>query len=167
MMNLRSRRSSLGYERSLGTSPFSFPSTQTRKQIAAFHLEEAFIFHPTPHSTLQDYYKDGKLDDKIHAFAPFGYLDFIALMAQAKMVFTDSGGIQEETTVLNIPCITLRDTTERPITLTRGTNVLVHNDPARIIAEAERVLAGKQRTGHCPDIWDGHTAERIVQILTG
>ena len=79
---------------------------------------------------------------------------------------TDSGGIQEETTVLNIPCITLRDTTERPITLTQGTNVLVNNDPKKIISETTIILKGKAKPGTCPDIWDGHTAERIVKILT-
>ena len=86
-------------------------------------------------------------------------------MAHAKIVLTDSGGIQEETTVLNIPCITLRDTTERPITLTEGTNVLVHDDPHKIVAEVTKVLEGKARQGTCPSIWDGHTAERIVEVL--
>jgi UDP-N-acetylglucosamine 2-epimerase (non-hydrolysing) len=79
---------------------------------------------------------------------------------------TDSGGIQEETTVLDIPCITLRDTTERPITLTEGTNVLVHNDPHKIKAEFSKALEVNLKKGKCPDIWDGHTAERIVKILT-
>jgi UDP-N-acetylglucosamine 2-epimerase (non-hydrolysing) len=88
------------------------------------------------------------------------------LMAQAAVVLTDSGGIQEETTVLNIPCITLRDTTERPITLTEGTNVLVHNDPDKIVAEVQKVLDGRARGSRCPSLWDGHTAERIVAILT-
>jgi UDP-N-acetylglucosamine 2-epimerase (non-hydrolysing) len=86
-------------------------------------------------------------------------------MAHAKVVLTDSGGIQEETTVLDIPCITLRDTTERPITLTEGTNVLVANDAEKIISEVEKVLSGNRRRSRVPSIWDGHTAERIVQIL--
>jgi len=102
---------------------------------------------------------------KIHCFEPLGYLDFLNLMAHAKIVLTDSGGIQEETTLLNIPCITLRDTTERPITLTQGTNVLVHDDPQKILAEVTRILDGHQRQGTCPLIWDGHTAERIVEVL--
>ena len=67
--------------------------------------------------------------------------------------------------MLNIPCITLRDTTERPITLTEGTNVLVKDDPERIVEEVEKILAGQGRKGSCPGIWDGHTAERIVNIL--
>ena len=101
----------------------------------------------------------------IYLANPFGYLDFLNLMAHAKIVLTDSGGIQEETTVLNIPCITLRDTTERPSTLTEGTNVLVKDDPERIVEEVEKILAGNGRKGTCPKIWDGHTAERIVNIL--
>jgi UDP-N-acetylglucosamine 2-epimerase len=102
---------------------------------------------------------------KIHCFDPLGYLEFLNLMAHAKVVLTDSGGIQEETTVLNVPCITLRDSTERPITLTEGTNVLVHDDPQKIVAEVNKVLEGQGRQGRCPAIWDGHTAERIVSIL--
>jgi UDP-N-acetylglucosamine 2-epimerase (non-hydrolysing) len=86
-------------------------------------------------------------------------------MANAKIVLTDSGGIQEETTVLNVPCITFRDTTERPITLTEGTNVLVHDDPEKVVAEVTKILNGYERHGKCPPIWDGHTAERIVSIL--
>jgi len=86
-------------------------------------------------------------------------------MANAKVVLTDSGGIQEETTVLGIPCITLRDTTERPITLTQGTNVLARNDPQEIIRETAKILEGKERKGNRPPFWHGHTAERIVRIL--
>jgi UDP-N-acetylglucosamine 2-epimerase (non-hydrolysing) len=114
----------------------------------------------------EQYYEDGVLRRKIHCFKPLGYLDFLNLMAHAKVVLTDSGGIQEETTVLDIPCITLRDTTERPITLTEGTNVLVHNDPQKIILEVEKILDGNRKRSRCPSIWDGHTAERIVKILT-
>jgi UDP-N-acetylglucosamine 2-epimerase (non-hydrolysing) len=94
-----------------------------------------------------------------------GYLEFLNLIAHAKIVLTDSGGIQEETTVLNIPCITLRDTTERPITITEGTNVLVHDDPEKIVTEVGKILDGKPRQGSCPTIWDGHTADRIVNVL--
>lgn len=78
---------------------------------------------------------------------------------------TDSGGIQEETTVLRIPCITFRDTTERPVTLTQGTNVLAWNDTQRIIDEALKVLNGKEKKGNCPELWDGKAAERIVKVL--
>lgn len=79
---------------------------------------------------------------------------------------TDSGGIQEETTVLDIPCLTLRSTTERPITITQGTNTLIENDSERIIAEAFKILDAKGKKGSCPKLWDGKTAERIVEHLT-
>jgi UDP-N-acetylglucosamine 2-epimerase (non-hydrolysing) len=97
---------------------------------------------------------------------PLGYLDFLNLMMNARFVLTDSGGIQEETTVLGIPCLTLRNTTERPITIMHGTNTLVWNDTKKIIKEANMILKGKGKNGHCPDLWDGRTAERIVRILT-
>ncbi len=96
---------------------------------------------------------------------PLGYLDFLKLEMNAKFVLTDSGGIQEETTVLNIPCLTLRNTTERPITLTQGTNTLVWNDTEKIITEAFKILDGKGKKGSCPELWDGRAAERIVEIL--
>ena len=128
-------------------------------------MESSFQFHPSPDIKSDVYFEGGALKRKIHCFDPLGYLDFLNLMAHAKVVLTDSGGIQEETTVLNIPCITLRDTTERPITLTEGTNVLVHNDPEKIVAEVRKVLSGQRRQSQCPSLWDGHTAERIVAIL--
>ena len=87
-------------------------------------------------------------------------------MMSAALVMTDSGGIQEETTAMNIPCLTLRNTTERPITVTQGTNTLVGDDRARVIEEAFRILDGKGKKGSCPDLWDGKAAERIVEILS-
>jgi len=146
--------------------PIIFPMhPRTRKQVKFFGMEYAFEFHSSVELSKENYYQNGTLKKKIHCFEPLGYLDFLNLMAQAKIVLTDSGGIQEETTVLNIPCITLRDTTERPITLTEGTNVLVHHDEEKIVSEAIKILDGKKRQGKCPAIWDGHTAERIVEIL--
>jgi UDP-N-acetylglucosamine 2-epimerase (non-hydrolysing) len=96
---------------------------------------------------------------------PLGYLEFVDLMMHARLVLTDSGGIQEETTILGVPCLTLRENTERPITVTQGTNVLVGTDPARIVAAAQNVLAGHSQAGGVPELWDGHAAERIVAIL--
>ena len=84
---------------------------------------------------------------------------------QAKLVLTDSGGIQEETTTLGVPCLTLRENTERPITISQGTNVLVGTDPGKIVAAARDTLAGKGIAGRIPPLWDGHTAKRIVDIL--
>ena len=146
--------------------PILFPvHPRTAKQVKAFGMEGSFQFHSSPDIKPEDYFEGKALKRKIHCFDPLGYLDFLNLMAHAKVVLTDSGGIQEETTVLNIPCITLRDTTERPITLTEGTNVLVHNDPEKIVAEVKKVLGGQTRVSQCPSLWDGHTAERIVAIL--
>jgi len=146
--------------------PILFPiHPRTKKQIAAFRLEEAFIFHASPDISPDTDKADNYGNGKIHCFEPLGYIDFLSLMAHAKIVFTDSGGIQEETTVLNIPCVTIRDTTERPITLTEGTNVLVGDDPEKIFLEAKQVLNGHARQGRCPAFWDGKTAERIVNIL--
>ena len=85
----------------------------------------------------------------------------------AKFVITDSGGIHEETTVLNIPCLTLRDTTERPVTISRGTNVLVGTDAGKIIEDASRILGSKPKSASRIELWDGMTAEMIVDVLTG
>ena len=97
---------------------------------------------------------------------PLSYPDFLKLMMGAALVMTDSGGIQEETTAMDIPCLTLRNNTERPITVTQGTNTLVGKDGARVIEEAFRILDGKGKKGSCPDLWDGKAAERIVEILS-
>ncbi|NUQ36451.1 MAG: UDP-N-acetylglucosamine 2-epimerase (non-hydrolyzing) [Caldilineales bacterium] len=96
---------------------------------------------------------------------PLGYLDFLHAMANAQLVMTDSGGIQEETTALGIPCLTLREETERPITVLEGTNVVIGNDPSRLLAEAYQILCGNGKTGRIPELWDGHAATRIAQIL--
>ena len=113
---------------------------------------------------------DGRTDCQVgpHGFyclEPLGYRDFLALMANATLVLTDSGGIQEETTILGIPCLTLRETTERPITVERGTNVIVGTDPERIVAEARCALAGDVKTNQPIELWDGKTALRILDIL--
>jgi len=96
---------------------------------------------------------------------PLGYLEFLRLLADAKLVLTDSGGVQEETTVLGVPCLTLRTNTERPVTVTQGTNIIVGQDPARIRKAALAVLAGESKKGQVPDLWDGTTAKRIVDVL--
>ena len=97
---------------------------------------------------------------------PLGYLDFLNLMMHARLVLTDSGGIQEETTFLGVPCLTLRENTERPVTITHGTNRLVPLSAQRIIGETENVLRnGKVETSQIPPLWDGKAAQRIVEIL--
>ena len=96
---------------------------------------------------------------------PLGYLDFVGLVADARLVLTDSGGIQEETTVLGVPCLTLRESTERPITVTSGTNTVVGTDPERIVEEALTILEGAPRPARIPELWDGRAGERIVERL--
>jgi UDP-N-acetylglucosamine 2-epimerase (non-hydrolysing) len=96
---------------------------------------------------------------------PVGYLDFLCLLSKASLVLTDSGGIQEETTVLGVPCLTLRENTERPVTISEGTNLLVGSDPEKIVAAARDILAGKRKVGRVPPLWDGKAAQRIVEIL--
>lgn len=106
-------------------------------------------------------------NSKLLIMEPMGYLDFLHLNMQAKMVLTDSGGLQEETTVLGIPCITMRENTERPITCEMGTNVVVGNRKERILEAAKNVFEGNIRKGIVPEKWDGKAAERIVEVLRG
>ena len=96
---------------------------------------------------------------------PLGYLDFIALMSRARLVLTDSGGIQEETTILGVPCLTLRETTERPVTVTHGTNRVIGTDAGRILNEALWTLDQPPRPIGSPPLWDGQAAARVVKIL--
>jgi UDP-N-acetylglucosamine 2-epimerase (non-hydrolysing) len=103
---------------------------------------------------------------QIRLTEPLGYLDFLKLLCYARLVLTDSGGLQEETTVLGVPCLTLRNNTERPITVEQGTNQLVGLDAERIIASGLRVLADPPPSRRTPELWDGKAATRIVDILT-
>jgi UDP-N-acetylglucosamine 2-epimerase (non-hydrolysing) len=103
----------------------------------------------------------------LRSLPPLGYLDFLRLTSQSRLVLTDSGGLQEETTWLGIPCVTLRENTERPITLTEGTNVLAGSDPERIVAAARAGLARTASRHRVPELWDGHTAPRIADVFDG
>jgi UDP-N-acetylglucosamine 2-epimerase (non-hydrolysing) len=97
---------------------------------------------------------------------PLGYLDFQSLTSQAKVIVTDSGGLQEESTALGIPCLTMRPNTERPITVEEGTSTLVGNDPDQLRSCLQAVLNGAYKQGRCPALWDGHAAERIAAVLS-
>lgn len=101
----------------------------------------------------------------IYIIPPLSYLEFLYLMDSAKLVLTDSGGIQEETTVLGIPCLTLRENTERPITIKEGTNILVGSNKDKIIKESFTILNDKGKTGKIPEFWDGKASQRILNIL--
>jgi UDP-N-acetylglucosamine 2-epimerase (non-hydrolysing) len=105
------------------------------------------------------------LPRKLRLVPPLGYRENVGLVADARLVLTDSGGLQEETTVLGVPCLTLRESTERPITIEQGTNLLVGSAPARIVAAARAVLLGGRRPSQVPPLWDGRAAERIVDAL--
>jgi UDP-N-acetylglucosamine 2-epimerase (non-hydrolysing) len=140
--------------------PIIFPAhPRTLKQIQETDLGDYFVDHflegPEPW--------DSRV--RIRLVPPLGYLDFLQLTSRAKVVLTDSGGVQEETTILGVPCITLRENTERPVTLQNGTNVLVGANPDKIIAEFSRVLQGTRPVPAPPHFWDGQAAKRIVQIL--
>ena len=140
--------------------PLVFPAhPRTLKQIQEADLGDYFVDHfvdrPEPW--------DSRV--RIRLLPPLGYLDFLELMSLARVVLTDSGGIQEETTILGVPCITLRDHTERPVTVTHGTNVLVGSDCKKIIEEFTRVGQGLRAVPSAPQLWDGHAARRIIRIL--
>lgn len=124
-----------------------------------------FAVHPRTKANLQKFHLSGKLDENIITTEPIGYIDFLALVSQSSLVITDSGGIQEETTFLRVPCITVRDTTERPITVELGTNYLIGRNFDKIIEVYKDVLSGNAKKGMIPPLWDGHTAERIVKII--
>jgi UDP-N-acetylglucosamine 2-epimerase (non-hydrolysing) len=127
-----------------------------------------FPLHPRTRARLEAFGLPETLRDlrRIHTIDPLSYLDFIGLLADAALALTDSGGVQEETTILGVPCLTLRECTERPITVTLGTNAVVGTDAKRILPAAYRALAGDWPRGAVPEGWDGHAAERIAAVLT-
>jgi len=132
------------------------------KKIAA-DLPLVFPMHPRTRKQMEAFGLDAGSDIKL--LPPLSYMEFLNLWKDAALVLTDSGGLQEETTALGVSCITLRDNTERPVTVTEGTNVLVGSDPARIAAAVRDVLSGGGHAGRCPALWDGHAADRIVSTL--
>jgi UDP-N-acetylglucosamine 2-epimerase (non-hydrolysing) len=125
-------------------------------------LPVVFPVHPRTAKSLREL--DGQIPS-MHYVDPQGYLEFNYLVKHAKGVITDSGGITEETTVMGIPCMTLRDSTERPETVTVGTNELIGTDPAKLAPAMARLMSGQWKKGGIPELWDGKTAERIVAEL--
>lgn len=132
------------------------------KELSA-DLPVIFPMHPRTRSNLERFGID--LGKKIILVGPQAYMPFLNLWKDATMVLTDSGGLQEETTALGVPCITIRENTERPVTVDEGSNVLAGTDPVRIIAEVRKVLRGEGKQGRRPHLWDGKAAERIVEVL--
>jgi UDP-N-acetylglucosamine 2-epimerase (non-hydrolysing) len=132
-----------------GKLPLLFPvHPRTRERLRAFGLEPLLAS-----------------SSGLKLIEPQGYLPFLDLMQNARLVLTDSGGIQEETTILGIPCLTLRENTERPVTISEGTNQLVGSDPDRIVAATDEIRSSGPVQARRPELWDGHAAERIVKVL--
>lgn len=128
-------------------------------------LEVIFPVHPRTRQRLNTLGL-APISQKLHLLDPQPYLAFLAMQQGAAIVLTDSGGIQEETTFLNVPCLTLRENTERPITVTMGTNQLVGRDIPRMKTEVRRILAGERKTASSIPLWDGHAAVRIADSIT-
>src|SRR5262249_2293750 len=129
--------------------PLVFPvHPRTRQKLAQFGLAARVAAQP-----------------RLRLVDPVGYLDFLQLMAHARVVLTDSGGIQEETTILGVPCLTLRENTERPVTVELGTNRIVGQQPDRILAAYREVISGRGITRRTPPLWDGSAAGRIVAVV--
>jgi len=143
--------------------------------VLSVKLPVFFPVHPRSMERIREFGLSGYLTEEksstprrgIVPLSPLGYLDFLCLMDQARLILTDSGGIQEETTILGVPCLTLRDSTERPVTVEQGTNQIVGRDRGKILAAASRVLGGERRPVHVPELWDGHASQRILKVLLG
>ena len=132
------------------------------REISA-DLPLIFPVHPRTRGNLEQFGID--LGNRVTLAEPQSYMAFLNLWKDAAVVLTDSGGLQEETTALGVPCVTIRENTERPVTVDEGSNVLAGTDPARIVAEAKKVLRGDGKRGRRPHLWDGRAAERIVCVL--
>ncbi len=130
-------------------------------------LPVVFPIHPRTRARIRAAKLEALLEDPgLVPLGPVGYLAMLGLMAGAKLVVTDSGGIQEETTALGIPCLTARENTERPITIDEGTNLLVGRGPHRILAAVDEILITGGKAGRIPELWDGRAAERMISVLT-
>ncbi len=134
-----------------GDLPLVFPvHPRTAARLNEFGLDEVFDEHPG-----------------LVRLPPLGYLEFLALTSSAKLIVTDSGGLQEEATALTIPCLTMRENTERPITVEEGSSTLVGNDAAALRDGLQHVMAGTYDVGRCPELWDGKAAERMMDVFAG
>jgi UDP-N-acetylglucosamine 2-epimerase (non-hydrolysing) len=190
LLKHRARAAALDMSRQLGLQPGTYglltlhrPSnvddeptlTEILKAIDEISKQLTIIFpcHPRTRQRLSqgtfahlmNTEKAGHDRKRLVVLDPLGYLEFLSLMGNARLVMTDSGGIQEETTVLGVPCLTLRRNTERPVTVEQGTNVLVGNSRDNIVAAAEKALSGGAQHARVPELWDGKAAERIAAIL--
>jgi UDP-N-acetylglucosamine 2-epimerase (non-hydrolysing) len=170
-------RAELGLTREYGYVTLHRPSNVDIKEVLMEVLSAldviqkeiplVFPVHPRTTSRMREYgfWDEVSAWPNLRLTAPLGYLDSLCLMANAKLVLTDSGGMQEETTVLGVPCLTIRENTERPVTVSEGTNTIVGTSHARIVSEARKILQGHGKQGRIPRFWDGKAAGRIVQCL--
>jgi UDP-N-acetylglucosamine 2-epimerase (non-hydrolysing) len=132
---------------------------------ASQRLHLVFAVHPRTRARLREFGLISSLEEEegIQLIEPLGYIDFMNLVTNSALVITDSGGLQEETTYLNIPCLTLRDNTERPITITHGSNRLTRPDD--LLKAVDHAMSGQLSIQEPPELWDGHTACRVVESL--
>ena len=143
------------------------PLLETLRDVSE-KLPLVFALHPRTRANIERFGLALHLSGpRIAVVPPQGYLEMLGLMSNATLVLTDSGGMQEETTALGIPCLTLRENTERPITIEQGTNTLVGRDRAAILRAVDEILAGAGKRGRIPELWDGRAAERIAAHLAG
>ncbi len=151
--------------------PSNVDEEKSLKEVIAMlnHFSEkrkiVFPIHPRTRANIKAFGLEDLLNENIILTDPIGYLDFISLVKNCELVITDSGGIQEESTYLGVQCLTLRDNTERPVTVEVGTNHLIGTDFKKAEIAALEILSGKKKIGKIPELWDGKAAERIVEIL--
>lgn len=135
--------------------------------MVAERLPLVFAAHPRTRKNIERFGLESLVSEHIRLLPPQGYLEMLGLMSAATVVLTDSGGMQEETTALAVPCLTLRENTERPITVEQGTNILVGRDREKILASIDEILTTGGKRGRTPELWDGRAAERIATHLKG
>lgn len=124
-----------------------------------------FPIHPRTKNNLNKFHLADTISKNILLIDPLGYIEFVSLIKNSLMIVTDSGGIQEESTYLQVPCITVRDNTERPVTVSVGTNRLIGTDTSKVEKAVDEILDGEIKQGNIPELWDGHAAERICKIV--
>jgi len=149
------------------------PETLTRLIDVLIDISEqiplVFPIHPRTSERVTRFGLDQRFESAkgLLTVPPLGYLDFLSLTSRARVIVTDSGGLQEESTVLGIPCLTMRPNTERPITVSAGTSTLIGSDPDKLRRHLQEVVDNRYKVGHAPAEWDGHAADRIARVLAG